>query len=108
MQLVASVTGLCGLGLIFAPELQVSSTVGLALLFGGAGTISFCVGNLMSAATHKRGIHVFASTSWGMVYGTVVMVLVSLVRGHEFIIDPTVTCLGSLAWLVVISSVLLL
>ena len=106
MQLVASVTGLCGLGLIFAPELQVSSTVGLALLFGGAGTISFCVGNLMSAATQKRGIHVFASTSWGMVYGTVFMVLISLVRGHEFIIDPTVTYLGSLAWLVVISSVL--
>ena len=46
--------------------------------------------------------------SWRMVYCTVFMVLVSLVRGHEFIIDPTITCLGSLAWLVVISSVLLL
>jgi drug/metabolite transporter (DMT)-like permease len=106
MQLAASVTGMLGLGLIFAPELQVSSTVGLALLSGGAGTICFCVGNLVSAATQKRGIHVFASTSWGMVYGTAFMVLVSLVRGHEFTIDPTFTYLGSLAWLVVVSSVL--
>ena len=106
MQLAASVTGMLGLGLIFAPELQVSSTVGLALLFGGAGTICFCVGNLVSAATQKRGIHVFASTSWGMVYGTAFMVLVSLVRGHDFTIDPTFSYLGSLAWLVVVSSVL--
>ena len=60
----------------------------------------------MSAATQKWGIHVFASTTRGMVYGTVFMVLVSLVRGYEFIIDPTFTYLGSLAWLVVISSVL--
>ncbi len=34
------------------------------------------------------------------------MVLVSLVRGHKYIIDPTVTYLGSLALLVRISSVL--
>ena len=35
-----------------------------------------------------------------LVCGTVFMVLVSLVRGHEFIIDPTVTYLGRLpGWL---------
>lgn len=41
-----------------------------------------------------------------MVYGTAFLALVSLVRGHEFIIDPSLRHLGSLAWLIVISSVL--
>ncbi|MGC6454271.1 MAG: DMT family transporter [Candidatus Puniceispirillaceae bacterium] len=106
VQLAASVIGLAGLGLIFAPELQMSPTVALALMLGGAGTLSFCIGNLVSAASQKRGVHVLASTSWGMVYGTGFLGLVSVVRGHDFIIDPTAVYLGSLAWLIVISSVL--
>ncbi|MEL0234435.1 MAG: EamA family transporter, partial [Alphaproteobacteria bacterium] len=106
LQLGAAVTGLAGVGLIFLPELQLSPTVGLALLLGGLGTLSFCIGNLMSAASQKRNVHVLASTSWGMVYGTAFMVIVSLIRGHEFTIDPSVTYIGSLIWLVSISSVL--
>jgi len=105
-QLAASVMGLAGLGLIFAPEWQLSPTVGIALIFGGFGTLSFCIGNLLSAASQKRGVHVLASTSWGMVYGTCFLTLVAVIRGHEFIIDPTAVYLGSLAWLIVISSVL--
>ncbi len=106
LQLGAAATGLAGVGLIFFPELQLSATVWLALLLGGLGTLSFCIGNLMSAASQKRNVHVLASTSWGMVYGTAFMVVVSLVRGHEFTIDPSVTYIGSLVWLVSISSVL--
>ena len=106
LQLGAAVTGLAGVGLIFLPELQLSPTVVLALLLGGLGTLSFCIGNLMSAASQKRNVHVLASTSWGMVYGTAFMVIVSLILGHEFTIDPSVTYIGSLIWLVSISSVL--
>ena len=106
MQLGAAVTGLAGLGLIFLPELRAATGVGYALLFGGIGTLCFCTGNLLSAATQQRGVHVLASTFWGMVYGTCFMVIVSLARGHDFIIDPNRVYLGSLAWLVVISSVL--
>ena len=106
LQFGAAVTGLAGVGLIFLPELQLSPTVVLALLLGGLGTLSFCIGNLMSAASQKRNVHVLASTSWGMVYGTAFMVIVSLIRGHEFTIDPSVTYVGSLIWLVSISSVL--
>ena len=106
MQLGAAVTGLVGLGLIFLPELRAVSGVGYALLFGGIGTLCFCTGNLLSAATQQRGVHVLASTFWGMVYGTCFMVIVSLARGHDIIIDSNRVYLGSLAWLVVISSVL--
>ena len=106
MQVGAALTGLAGLALVFLPELQVSSTVLTSMAFGLAGTISFCIGNMMSSASQRRGIHVLASTSWGMLYGTGFMVLVALVRGRDFIMDPTVTYLGSLAWLVIVSSVM--
>ena len=76
------------------------------MAFGLAGTISFCIGNMLSSASQGRGIHVLASTSWGMVHGTGFMVLVSLVRGHDFIIDPSISYLGSLAWLIIASSVM--
>ena len=106
MQLGAALTGLAGLALVFLPEFRASSTVLTSMAFGFAGTVSFCIGNMLSSASQGRGIHVLASTSWGMIYGTGFMVLVALVRGHGFIIDPTVTYLGSLAWLIVISSVM--
>ena len=41
-----------------------------------------------------------------MVYGMAFMVIVSLICGHEFTIDPSATYIGSLIWLVSISSVL--
>ena len=107
-QLGAAVTGLAGLGLIFLPELRATETIVMAILLGGAGTLLFCTGNLLSAATQQRGVHVLASTCWGMLYGTAFMVLVSLARGHEFTIEPSPLYLGSLAWLVIVSSVLAL
>jgi drug/metabolite transporter (DMT)-like permease len=106
MQLGAALTGLAGLALVFLPELRASSTVLTSMAFGFAGTVSFCIGNMLSSASQRRGIHILASTSWGMLYGAGFMVLVALVRGHDFIIDPTITYLGSLAWLIVISSVM--
>ena len=107
-QLATSVTGLAGLGLIFLPELRATETIVMAILLGGAGTLLFCTGNLLSAATQQRGVHVLASTCWGMLYGTAFMGLVSLVRGHKFTIDLSPLYLGSLAWLVIVSSVLAL
>ena len=106
LQVGAALTGLAGIGLVFLPELRMSSTVLTSMAFGFAGTISFCIGNMLSSASQGRGIHVLASTSWGMVYGTGFMLLVSLVRGHDFIIDPSISYLGSLAWLIVASSVM--
>ena len=106
LQLAAGLTGLAGLGLVFLPELKMSSTVLTSVAFGLAGTMSFCIGNMLSSVSQGRGVHVLASTSWGMVYGTIFMVLVALVRGHDFIIDPTLSYLGSLAYLIIVSSVM--
>ncbi|MEK9855434.1 MAG: EamA family transporter, partial [Rhodobiaceae bacterium] len=53
MQLGAALTGLAGLALVFLPELRASSTVLTSMAFGFAGTVSFCIGNMLSSASQR-------------------------------------------------------
>ena len=106
LQMVAAIVGLVGLGLIFAPEFKTLPTAGIAVAYGVLATFSFCIGNLLSSRSQQRGTPVLASTSWGMVYGTLFMGIIALLRGHPFIIDMSPSYLLSLAWLILVSSVM--
>ena len=106
LQMVAAIVGLVGLGLIFAPEFKTLPTAGIAVAYGVLATFSFCIGNLLSSRSQQRGTPVLASTSWGMVYGTLFMGIIGLLRGHPFIIDMSPSYLFSLAWLILVSSVM--
>lgn len=105
-QVAAALTGITGLVLIFWPELEASDTATLAILFCTAGMLLFSFGNMLSSALQTAGIPVLTATSWGMLYGTIGLLVVSLLRGHAMIIDPGLTYMGSLVWLILISSVL--
>ena len=105
-QLAAALTGIIGLALIFWPELEASDTATLAILLCTAGMLLFSFGNMLSSALQKAGIPVLTTTSWGMLYGTIGLLAVSLLRGHAMIIDPGLTYMGSLVWLILISSLL--
>ena len=76
--------------------------IGLALAAGG--TLSFSCGNIVSARMQTDRVPVMTANAWGMIYGALLLVLVSLVRGHDFVIDLTVNYLGSLVYLASISS----
>ena len=57
---------------MFYPELggmrlDSGALIGLALAL--AGTLSFCIGNMLSLAAQRRKLPIFASTGWSMVYG---------------------------------------
>ena len=106
MQVVAAIVGLVGLGLIFAPEFKTLPTAGIAVAYGVLATFSFCIGNLLSSDSQRRGVPVLASTSWGMVYGMLFMAIIAFLRGHSFIIDMSPSYLFSLVWLILISSVM--
>lgn len=106
LQLGAALMGILGVAIIFLPEIQVAGTAWIAAVLCTVGTLFFCTGNMISAATQRRGIPVLASTSWGMLYGACFMALVATLRGHEFAIDISVSYIGSLLWLVVVSSVI--
>jgi len=104
--LMAAVIGICGVALLYLPELQSSSVAFLSLGLCLAGTLFFCTGNMVSAATQRAGLPVLAANSWGMAYGAILLGIFALLRGQPFIIEATPSYLISLLWLVVISSIL--
>ncbi len=104
--LLAAVVGLTGVVCLFWPELQLSNTALTSLALCLIGTLFFCTGNMVSAACHKRGIPIFASASWGMLYGVCYLALFSFISNHEFTIEPTVKYVLGLVWLALVSSVM--
>ena len=106
VHVLAAVIGFVGVGLIYSPVLS-SSDNGLAgLLLCLAGTLVFCTGNMLSSRYQQNNLSVQVTTAWGMLYGSGIVGLISLIRGHEFTIEPTFQYIGGLLWLAVISSVL--
>ena len=104
--LLAAMVGLTGVVCLFWPELRLSNTALTSLALCLIGTLFFCTGNMVSAACQKRGIPVFASASWGMLYGACYLALFSFISNHEFIIEPTAKYVLGLVWLALVSSVM--
>lgn len=106
LQLAAALMGLCGVGIIFWPELSISPDALPALILCIVGTLSFCTGNLISAHIQKSGISVVSSNCWGMFYGCFVLSFYALLLGNPFIFDMDHIYIGGLIWLAVFSSVI--
>jgi drug/metabolite transporter (DMT)-like permease len=110
---LGAVIGIAGIGLIYWPEIaghgegrafDGAALFGLALCIGG--TICFCIGNMVSASNQKRGLPVKPSSAWGMLYGAVFLALMALFGGKPFIFDWSFPFVASLAYLVVVSTVI--
>lgn len=107
--LAGGLLGSGGIGLMFWPELQRASLdarllVGLGMCI--LGTVSFCVGSILSARLQKRAVPVISATAWGMAYGVAFMGVYALAKGLPFIIEPTLRYLGSLIWVSLVASVI--
>jgi drug/metabolite transporter (DMT)-like permease len=105
---VGGLVGFTGIGLLFWPEIAGSgfdrgALTGLALCI--AGTLFFCLGNMVSTVIQRRGIPLVSANTWAMSYGVLLLGLVSLVRGHAFVIEPTVKYVAALIWLAIPASV---
>jgi drug/metabolite transporter (DMT)-like permease len=110
--------GFAGIALIYWPEIaQVSGAqvsggggfdrtalVGLLLCLGG--TLSFCLGNMVSTANQRRGLPVKSANAWGMLYGTAFLALLAAAQDKPFIVDWRAPYLVSLIYLVVVSTVI--
>jgi drug/metabolite transporter (DMT)-like permease len=101
--------GVCGVAAMFSSQLagtQLDPKVLLGLALCVGGTVSFCVGNLISARLQRRNVPVVAGSAWGMLYGAAALALWAALRGQPFILEPTVSYLAGLAYLALIASVL--
>ncbi|MBS7736362.1 EamA family transporter [Chelatococcus composti] len=106
---LAALMGASGVGLMFLPDLaaaQGASGVLAGLAFSAAATLSFCLGNMVSARLQKRQIAVVPASAWGMFYGTAWAGLVAWLTGATFTVEWTARYLGSLVFLSLSATVL--
>lgn len=101
--------GVAGVGCLFWPEIAgahvgAHATLALALCLGG--TLSFSIGNMMMIANRRAGHSIIAVNTWGVTYGAMIFLTVSLASGHAFIIEPTALYIGAVVWLAIFATVI--
>lgn len=108
--ILGALLGVGGIGLIFWPEISASGgeeniLIGLGLGLGLAGTLCFCMGNMVTIANKKYDLPLVSANAWGMVYGVVWMIFLALVFDTPFLMDWSVNYWLAMAWLSIVASV---
>jgi drug/metabolite transporter (DMT)-like permease len=101
--------GVVGIIVLFGPqvgEISLSDGVFFGSLLAIMGALMASFGNMASQAAQKAKLPVVQSNAWSMLYGGLMTLLVAVLQGHEFTIDPSVAYLASLAYLTVFGSVI--
>lgn len=106
--LIGAGLGIAGVAALYEPEIaaagfDATALGGLALAV--AGTVCFCLGNMVSTRTQAEGVPDVSAAAWGMAYGTVWLVVLALATGARFEFDVSVRYVVSLLWLALGSSV---
>lgn len=105
----AAALGLIGIITLFWNDLLASgwsasllTGIGLSAL----GTYGFSLGNMISMRHQRNGLETMTTNAWAMLYGTVVMGLIALFRGDNFMPEWTVSYMGALLYLALFGSVI--
>ncbi len=83
----AAALGLAGIVILFWDDL-LANGLNASLLWGiglsALGTYGFSLGNMFSIRHQRRGLETLTTNSWAMLYGTLVMGAIALLRGDNF------------------------
>ncbi|POP44438.1 EamA family transporter [Superficieibacter electus] len=106
---LAATLGLTGIITLFWQDLAASGISHHLLLGTGlslVGTYGFSLGNMISLRHQQKGLETMTTNAWAMLWGTLIMGGVALVRGDNFTPDWTVSYLGALFYLAIFGSVI--
>jgi drug/metabolite transporter (DMT)-like permease len=106
---LGSGVGLTGICLVFWPEvIAFDKTHGIVLsvLLGIIATYFASLGSIISIRNQKAGIEVISGNAFGMLYGTALMTIYTLISGIHFNFDPSFGYVSSLMYLSVFGSAL--
>lgn len=105
----AVLLGLCGIITLFWEDLRTSGLNG-GLLAGiglsALGTYGFSLGNMLSIRHQRRGLETLTTNTWAMLYGTLVMGGIAVIRGDNFAPEWTFSYLSALFYLAIFGSVI--
>ena len=85
-------SGALGVAGMFLPGIirtEITSTAALGFALCVSGTLLFSLGNIVSTRLQRRGLPVFATSGWSMIYGAALLALLPPARGLPFRIEPT-------------------
>lgn len=106
---LGAIIGIMGIGALFwfdLRELNLSgeSLTGLGLAL--AGTFVASIGNMLSVRNSNKGIGVMQGNAWGMMCGSIILVIYTLFSGASFTVDWSFSYLSSLLYLSVFGTVI--
>lgn len=106
---LAALLALCGIVALFWHDLvatDMSSTLLMGIGLSALGTLGFSMGNMISLRHQRNGLETMTTNAWAMLYGTLIMGGIALVRGDDFTPDWTLSYLGALVYLALFGSVI--
>ncbi|MGY0216624.1 DMT family transporter [Endozoicomonadaceae bacterium StTr2] len=113
---LGSVLGIAGLVLLLWSDLEAQQWSGdsyIGIGFALLGTWLFSLGNMIGVRHARRGLKAWTTTLWGMIYGCLILALISSVvvfkqyGASELVLwDNSARYLGSLLYLVIVATVL--
>ena len=107
--LLASLFGLAGLALVFYPELKetqfdIDSFKGISLSL--LGTLFFSFANIISKRNSVKGLKPYTSIAYGMIYGSIILLIIILFTRQPWIISYKFSYLGFLIYLSTVGTIL--
>ena len=107
--LLGAMVGVSGIALFFWPELRhlaVGGDVLFGLVFCLCAITLFSLGSMVSVRNHAAALPVFTCNAYGMAYGAFFLGLFAIVNGKVFTFDPSFSYTASLAYLIIVGTVL--
>lgn len=101
--------GIVGIALAFKQELlsfSLSSDNSLALVIAGLGALTASLGNITSVHNQKINLPVIQTNAFGMMYGALFMLIISLIMGKHFSFEISYAYIGSLLYLSIFGSII--
>ena len=100
--------GLAGVILLFYNEMETFSLADQAVqgfLLAAAATVIASLGNIVATRNSESGLSIFAVNAWGMLYGTLIMTVIAVLKGAVFNYEFTTSYTASLLYLSVEGSI---
>lgn len=106
---LGAIVGIAGIVVLFWPEVsdfQSAETTLVGLLLVLSGALSASLGNMVSVRNSQNDYPVLQSSGWGMLYGTVFLVIYAAFSGSEYTFGTKASYWISLAYLTVFGTVI--
>ncbi len=104
-----AIMGFFGIGLVFKQELyafSLSSNNSMALMLAILGAFLASLGNITSARNQKNNLPVLQTNAFGMLYGAISMLIITVIIGKPFDFDVSFPYISSLIYLTIFGSII--